>query len=140
MSRTVRRPYSGSKRFDRTCRNHGACTYCRSARMHRHRKARLIADEKLAEVWLLDAPDGPQPRHNTRSRTLPPRGFEKVTSVVLIDGPWNLRLAKVTHKDGSVSLHELWAWAGDAVWTDDGLFVALNEDWIINEMEMRYAA
>jgi hypothetical protein len=140
MSRTVRRAYTKSKRFDRTCRNHGACTYCVRNRTHRHVKARLIADEKLREVAILDAPDEAPPTHNTRSRTLPPRGFEKVISVRLIDGPFGIRLAKVAHKDGSVSLHEAWAWAGEAVWTDDGMFLALNEEWVINEMEFRNAA
>jgi hypothetical protein len=28
MSRTIRKPYTGSKRFDRTCRNHGGCPWC----------------------------------------------------------------------------------------------------------------
>ena len=29
-----REPYRRSKRFDRTCRNHGACGYCRENRTH----------------------------------------------------------------------------------------------------------
>lgn len=32
MSKTTRRDYTGSKRFDRGCRNHGSCTYCSAAR------------------------------------------------------------------------------------------------------------
>lgn len=32
MSRSVKRSYSGSKRFDVTCRNHGACPHCRKNR------------------------------------------------------------------------------------------------------------
>jgi len=32
MSRSVKQPYSGSKRFDVTCRNHGACPHCRKNR------------------------------------------------------------------------------------------------------------
>jgi len=27
-----RKPYRGSKRFDRTCRNHGSCSYCEANR------------------------------------------------------------------------------------------------------------
>lgn len=27
-----RKPYRGSRRFDRTCRNHGACPWCRNNR------------------------------------------------------------------------------------------------------------
>ena len=32
MSRTRKAPYTGSKRFDKTCRNHGSCSYCRDNR------------------------------------------------------------------------------------------------------------
>jgi hypothetical protein len=32
VSRTTRRDYTGSKRFDSTCRNHGSCGYCSSGR------------------------------------------------------------------------------------------------------------
>ena len=32
MSRTHKAPYTGSKRFDKTCRNHGSCPYCRDNR------------------------------------------------------------------------------------------------------------
>lgn len=32
MSRTKKKEYSGSKRFDVTCRNHGSCPYCRQNR------------------------------------------------------------------------------------------------------------
>lgn len=28
MSRTRKRAYTGSKRFDRSCRNHGSCPWC----------------------------------------------------------------------------------------------------------------
>lgn len=37
-----RKQYTKSKRFDPTCRNHGACSLCRDNRVHfdvRHRKA-----------------------------------------------------------------------------------------------------
>lgn len=33
MSRTVKRPYTGSKRFDPQCRCHGGCMYCESSRL-----------------------------------------------------------------------------------------------------------
>lgn len=29
-----RKPYRGSKSFDRTCRNHGSCAWCRDNRLH----------------------------------------------------------------------------------------------------------
>lgn len=40
-----RKPYSGSKRFDRSCRNHGSCPWCERARTIS--KLRLEADTKL---------------------------------------------------------------------------------------------
>lgn len=33
-----RRPFRGSKRWDVTYRNHGACGYCRSSRTHAARR------------------------------------------------------------------------------------------------------
>lgn len=33
-----RQPYKGSKRFDRACRPHGSCSYCKSNRTHKHLK------------------------------------------------------------------------------------------------------
>lgn len=38
-----RKPYRGSKSFDRSCRNHGTCPYCLDSRMHKHEK-RMIPD------------------------------------------------------------------------------------------------
>lgn len=34
----ARKPYRGSKAFDRTCRNHGSCEYCQGNRLHKYRK------------------------------------------------------------------------------------------------------
>lgn len=37
-----RKPYfKGAKRFDRSCRNHGGCTYCLSNRMYNTNKRKL---------------------------------------------------------------------------------------------------
>lgn len=33
-----RRPYSGAKAVDCTCRNHGSCEWCRGNRLHGTRK------------------------------------------------------------------------------------------------------
>lgn len=44
-----RRPYRGSKRFDRSCRNHGSCKYCENNRTFFDKKARVVAEEKLNE-------------------------------------------------------------------------------------------
>ena len=30
-----RKPYRGSKAFDRTCRNHGSCDWCKDNRLYR---------------------------------------------------------------------------------------------------------
>jgi hypothetical protein len=45
-----RKPYlKGAKRFDRSCRPNGGCGYCRDNRLNADKKARTVADEKLAE-------------------------------------------------------------------------------------------
>ena len=49
MARTTRRAYTGSKRFDASCRNHGSCPYCERSRTHFDTRARYIADEKIEE-------------------------------------------------------------------------------------------
>ncbi len=36
-----RKPYRKSKAFDRTCRNHGSCTYCKENRLYSIRKILL---------------------------------------------------------------------------------------------------
>lgn len=36
--KTYKRPYTGSKRFDHSCRNHGSCGYCRDQRTYNLRK------------------------------------------------------------------------------------------------------
>lgn len=33
-----RKPYKGSRRFDRSCRNHGSCAYCERGRLHKHKR------------------------------------------------------------------------------------------------------
>ena len=34
MSRSYKKPLTKSKAFDKTCRNHGSCAYCRNNRMY----------------------------------------------------------------------------------------------------------
>jgi hypothetical protein len=46
-----RKPFRRSKAFDRTCRNHGSCPYCRGNRQHAHRK-RLAAAMGDADLTL----------------------------------------------------------------------------------------
>ena len=39
MSRSRKKhPYSGSKKFDYSCRNHGSCDYCRENRLHANKR------------------------------------------------------------------------------------------------------
>jgi hypothetical protein len=44
-----RREYNGSKRFSKSCRNHGSCTYCEENRTYFDKRARFSADEELKE-------------------------------------------------------------------------------------------
>ena len=36
-----RKSYRGSKRCDKSCRNNGSCSYCRSNRTHKNNKRKL---------------------------------------------------------------------------------------------------
>ena len=44
-----RKPYHGSKSFDRTCRNHGGCPWCEENRQHKYTKVLESAKEKEKE-------------------------------------------------------------------------------------------
>jgi hypothetical protein len=58
-----RKPFRKSKRFDRSCRNHGDCPYCMDGRLYFDRKARLYADMEIEAWWrgeLAAAPLGGQ--------------------------------------------------------------------------------
>jgi hypothetical protein len=59
MAHTKKKPYTKSKRFDRSCRNHGGCSYCASNRMHKNRKRALSASE-------LEQADAPIANHWAR--------------------------------------------------------------------------
>ena len=48
-----RRPYRGSKRFDKTCRNNGACGWCRGNRTVKARRQLMRADE-IEREWIDD--------------------------------------------------------------------------------------
>ena len=50
MSRTTRKPYTKSKRFDRTCRANGGCHWCSSDRTYADAKRLAAADEELV-LW-----------------------------------------------------------------------------------------
>jgi hypothetical protein len=48
-SRTLRQPYSRSKRFDKSCRNHGGCPYCEESRLHSRWRSEMDAEEQVRE-------------------------------------------------------------------------------------------
>ncbi len=50
MARTKRKPYTKSKRFDSSCRNHGGCPWCARNRTHFDTAARTRADADLRDV------------------------------------------------------------------------------------------
>lgn len=37
-----RKPYRKSKAWDRSCRNHGHCSYCEGNRLHKHKRREPI--------------------------------------------------------------------------------------------------
>lgn len=47
----LRKPYRKSKRFDRTCRNHGSCPYCAANRLHKFELAKEVAEEEIEEYF-----------------------------------------------------------------------------------------
>lgn len=60
MSRTRRQPYRKSRRFDKTCRCHGSCPWCRDDRLYQARRAEAAAryEMSLAEsLGLTEASD-----------------------------------------------------------------------------------
>ena len=48
-NKEYRQPYRGSKRFDRSCCNHGSCGYCENNRTHFDKKARLRVEGQVDE-------------------------------------------------------------------------------------------
>lgn len=50
-----RKPYTGAKAIDRTCRNHGGCAWCEGNRLHKYRAE--VARMKLEEEEYYDNSD-----------------------------------------------------------------------------------
>lgn len=44
-----RKPYRKSKSFDRSCRNHGTCPYCKQNRQYKNKLQEQISIEKEKE-------------------------------------------------------------------------------------------
>lgn len=47
-----RKQYRRSKLFDRSCRNHGSCSYCRENRIFNNHRRELISKEAIEDHWL----------------------------------------------------------------------------------------
>lgn len=45
-----RKPYTGGKAIDKTCRNHGGCTWCEENRKYKNIKRLQKALDKLKEM------------------------------------------------------------------------------------------
>lgn len=45
MSRSYKKPYTKSKRFDKSCRCHGRCSYCLDNRIYQHKKQSSLKEE-----------------------------------------------------------------------------------------------
>jgi len=43
--------YRKSRVFDRTCRNHGSCPWCKGNRLYSTRKRELEANLEIEEAW-----------------------------------------------------------------------------------------
>lgn len=53
MSRSYKKqPYRASRRFDKSCRCHGSCPWCRNNRLYNDKRRRQAADDEL-EAWLV---------------------------------------------------------------------------------------
>jgi hypothetical protein len=46
-----RKPYTGSKAFDMSCRNHGGCEWCEENRKHKYIKKEMAMKERLKEYY-----------------------------------------------------------------------------------------
>lgn len=49
MSRTIKKSYTKSKAFDKSCSCHGGCPYCLGNKEHRHRKREERVNDLLRE-------------------------------------------------------------------------------------------
>ncbi len=44
-----REEYRKSKRFDKSCRNHGGCPHCEGNRLKNYKQRKEVADEEIKE-------------------------------------------------------------------------------------------
>ena len=45
-----RKPYYGAKAIDRSCRNHGGCSYCQGNRLYKNKKREQKMLDRLKEM------------------------------------------------------------------------------------------
>jgi hypothetical protein len=45
MSRSVKKPYTKSKLYDKSCRCHGGCPFCEGNRSYQHKKQKSLKEE-----------------------------------------------------------------------------------------------
>lgn len=50
MSRTVKKSYTGSKQFDKTCRSHGGCPHCESNRLRYKKIAKDLYNAGVVQL------------------------------------------------------------------------------------------
>ena len=50
MSRTTKQPYRRSRRFDKTCRCHGSCSYCEGNRTIQTQRALAAVQAQMREA------------------------------------------------------------------------------------------
>lgn len=53
MSRTIRRPFRGSRAVDSTCRSHGGCPWCEKGRKHKNERRDPLPDHLYGDLGLL---------------------------------------------------------------------------------------
>lgn len=46
-----RKPYTGAKAVDRTCRNHGSCDYCKAGRLYQFNRKKEAAVQQEKEYY-----------------------------------------------------------------------------------------
>lgn len=46
-----RKPYKGSKAFDRTCRNNNSCSWCRGNKLFSTMRRSVAAEDELNKLW-----------------------------------------------------------------------------------------
>ncbi len=51
-----RKPYTGSKSIDKTCRNHGGCSWCEENRKHKYIVKKEKTNSRL-KIWFEEEED-----------------------------------------------------------------------------------